>query len=477
MRTPWLSPPVRMLLAIACGVVVGAWAPLPLTWLNAAGQGYIALMNMVGLPLIMLAVWSGLRQWPSQPRAMRRLLAMLFAGVLATAVFAGLGAGLAMLTATDLAPQPDVITAMGRAALDVEPIPVIDLRGHESSVAPTVTWDKLVPDNGYRALAYGTLASALIGIVFFGIGLASEGSERGRALLALAEGVYRSLEILVERAHAWLPLFAFALAAASVHTLGLALLGRMQSFLLPLVSVVLAVTALAVVVTAWWLRQPVDRVLGALREPLVIALFSTGPAAAVPGLIEAVGNRLGGRRDLMELSAPVLPAFVRLGDAVFFGVLAVFAAHVYGKPLVAGDLLLIALASTAAALASVAYASGWTLAAAGLALGWLELPFEALLPTFVLLEPLTAGLRNLLSIVLVVPLATLVSRHLLSEAPRVIEPARRASPARVAVSLRPRDALVLTGLVFLALLAACLAGIGVGLSDPEHALSLKARIP
>jgi Na+/H+-dicarboxylate symporter len=239
--------------------------------------------------------------------------------------------------------------------------------------------------------------------------------------------------------------------------------------------VALVVTALALGVTALRMRQPVDRVVGALREPLVIGLFSTGPAAAVPGLIDAMCNRLGGRRDLMELSAPLLPAVVRMGDALFFGVLAVFAAQLYGRPLGVIDLGVIALASTAAALASVAYASGWALAAAGLALGWLGLPLEALLPTLVLLEPLTAGIRNLVSIVVVAPLVTLAAGPL--RMPRVVEPAQRAARPRVAVSLRPRDALLLMGLVLFALLAAGLAGLGVGLLDTEHALSLKARIP
>ncbi len=480
MRTPWLSPGARLLLAILCGAAVGAWSPLKLTWLSAAGQAYIALLNMVGLPLIVLAVWSGLRQWPSQPGSMRRLLALLLAGLLAMMALAGLAAGLAMLVVTEPGGGADMATALGRAALEVEAIPTVALRAEpaESSDAfAALTWDTVVPDNGYRALAYGTLVSALIGVVFFGVGLAVQGGERGRAFLALAEGVYRSLETLMARAHAWLPLFAFAMAAASVHTLGLALLGRMQAFLIPLVLIALAVTALALGVTALRLRQPVDRVVGALREPLVIGLFSTGPAAAVPGLIDAMCNRLGGRRDLMELSAPLLPAFVRLGDALFFGVLAVFAAHLYGKPLGVTDLGVIELASTAAALASVAYASGWTLAAAGLALGWLGLPLEALLPTLVLLEPLTAGIRNLVSIVVVAPWVTLAAGPLLTGVPRVVEPARRVVRPRVALSLRPRDALLLMGLVLFALLAAGLAGLGVGLLDTQHTLSLKARIP
>ena len=204
---------------------------------------------------------------------------------------------------------------------------------------------------------------------------------------------------------------------------------------------------------------------------MVVALFSSGPAAAVPPLIDAMCNQLGFRRDLLALAAPLLPTFLRVGDAVFLAVLTVFVAHLYGKTFTPLEVLMVAAAATAMALVSVALASGWMLAAAGLLLAWLELPFEALLPTFVLLEALTAGLRNVASVLAAAPLIALVSRDLLPHPLASTDAPKPQAEAHYALVLRGRQALALGTLLGLAFITAWLAGVGVGLrtvQDPQN---------
>lgn len=462
--------PAWLLIALVAGAAFGAWSSLPMTWITAAGQGYIAVLNMVGLPLIVLSVWSGLRQWTAQPGSARRLLAITAGSLLAMALFALLGAVIATLWAAGRGLALDDAQALGRLALQVEPRVGVALSPLDPDVDDAPPWDRIVPDNGYRALAFGTLASALIGVLFFGIGLAAQSSERHRAFLALAQGVQRSLEILVERVIRLLPIFAFALAASVVHTLGRDTIVRLQGFLLPLVVSVMAVVFIAVMTVAHRASTSSARVLVALRAPIVVALFSTGPAAAVPSLIDAMCNQLGFRRDLLALAAPILPTFLRVGDAVFLAVLTVFVAHLYGKTFTPLEVLMVAAACAAMALASVALASGWLLGAAGLLLAWLALPFEALLPTFVALEVLTAGLRNLMSVLIVAPLLAWVARDLLSQLPSSVDTPTPQAVARYALVLRGRQALALATLLGLAFITAWLAGVGVGLrtgQDPQ----------
>lgn len=471
MSRPSLTPsPVWLLVAGVAGGVFGAWSSLPMTWITAAGQGYIAVLNMVGLPLIVLSMGSGLRQWSAQPGSARRLLAITVGALLAMVLFALLGAVIATGVTAGRGLALHDAQALGRLALEVEPRVGVALLQAERPVDDALPWDRIVPDNGYRALAYGTLASALIGVLFFGIGLAAQSSERYRAFLALAQGVQRSLEILVERVIGLLPIFVFALAASVVHTLGRDTLVRLQGFVVPLVVSVMAVIFVAVMTVAHRASTSSARVLLALRVPMVVALFSSGPAAAVPPLIDAMCNQLGFRRDLLALAAPMLPTFLRVGDAVFLAVLTVFVAHLYGKTFTPLEVLMVAAASAAMALASVALASGWMLAAAGLLLAWLALPFEALLPTFVALEVLTAGLRNLLSVLIVAPLLAWVARDLLSQLPSSVDTPTPQAVARYALVLRGRQTLALATLLGLAFITAWLAGVGVGLrsgQDPQ----------
>lgn len=458
------TSPAWLALAILLGVALGAWSPTPLTWLGATAHAGIALLNMVGLPMLVICLWSGLRQWPAQPRALPRLAWLAGGSLLAMPLAAGLGGALAMLTAAGTGFGSQALALLGVRALEVEPIASVVLLGDGDTRPLAWPWDWMVPNSLYRALAYGTLASAWVGVVFFGLGLAVQDNERSRNFVGLAQGIYRSLEVLVERARSWLPFFAFALSASVVHDMGLDLLARMHGFLVPCALATLVATACAVAITSLRLRVPATRVLGALKETIVLGLFSTGPAVVVPSLIDGLCNRLGFRRDLMELSAPLLPTFVRLGDALFFGVLLVFMANLYARPLDVTDLPLVAAAAGCAALAGVTLSSGWVLATAGLMLGWFELPFEALLPTFVLLEALTAGMRNLVSLIVVAPLVALVAGDLITHRAED-HAAQRAVTPPVRLFLSGRQAWILVILVTFSLLTAGLAGLGVGLSE------------
>jgi Na+/H+-dicarboxylate symporter len=212
-----------------------------------------------------------------------------------------------------------------------------------------------------------------------------------------------------------------------------------------------------------------------LRRPYVVALLSSGTVAAVPGFIDVMCNQLGFRRDLVEFFAPLVPVFLRMGDAVFFAVLAVFVANLYGRPPGAADLALIALASAAAALASAAVVGGRSLVAAVLLLGWLGLPAEAVLPAFVLLELLCEGPRNVLSLAMACALVTLASRGLASEAPELASAQAGAEGKRIRIAVRRSHAFTMGLLIALALGTACLAGIGLGLRQGSGAAVLMTK--
>ena len=83
---------------------------------------------------------------------------------------------------------------------------------------------------------------------------------------------------------------------------------------------------------------------------------------------------------------------------------------------------------------------------------------------------LTAGLRNLMSVLVVAPLLAWVARDLLSQPPSSVDTPTPQAVARYALVLRGRQALALATLLGLAFITAWLAGVGVGLrtgQDPQ----------
>lgn len=459
-----LRHPVTLAIALVLGAAWGGYASGSVEWLSALGSGYMALLNMAATPLIVVAVFFGLQRVLALPRPGLRLAALFLGGVVAMLMCASLAALLAHFWGAGSGLTGRDAAALGELTLSSEGVASIRLYQDVPDPSPSL-FARPVPGNFYHALAYEPLPAVLIGALLFGFALATQKGESSRHLVGQLEGIYRALETVIERLNTLLPLVAFALAATVVAATGVSWLQLMRGFLGPFLLMVVLVGLACAAVAARHVGSSPFAVLQALRRPLTVSLFAGGPAAAVPSMIDGLCNQLGFRRDLVEFAVPVVPAFIRVGEAVFFAVLAVFVANLYGRTLEATDLGVICLLSTGAALASVAASGGRSLVAGTAMLAYLGLPLEALLPAFVLLEVACEGLRNLLSLLLAAALVALVSRGLASEKP--VAPAQQSSNARWRIVLARRQAIAAGTLLAVALFTATLAGVGVGLRQAD----------
>ncbi len=431
-----LRHPASLWAALAMGSLAGALAPLEVrpAWLPWAGSAYIALLNLVAVPLVWVGLLLNMARMRMAPRAAYRL------GVLACAWGVGLAAcaviGLVVASGAGVVPGLDDRDAVGRLALAHEPaleVPV-DPRDDpgqaadggstapgqrpEAGGAPVISAN-VVPDPAamLRSWADLGLPMALAAAVVLGCALgripgASAGAAEGTAL-----GVQQALAVLLDTLQTLLPLYAFALAA----TLAAAAWDRwalvMAGFAVPFICACAFIALLALGMIAWCTGRSPVKVLLALRESMALALWPAASLAPVPAMVRGLAGRLGLRRDLVELAVPLAPAVARAGDVVFCCCLAVFAARLHGRLLGGEDLVLVALGAVVGSLG----AWGGALAAAAMVLSLLELPMAPLLPAFALLEVLCAGARQLVSLLVVGALVALIS-------PRRRAPAGRARP-------------------------------------------------
>ncbi|MBC5764493.1 cation:dicarboxylate symporter family transporter [Ramlibacter albus] len=452
-----------MFLFVSLALGVGAWAIWPgiAKPLSAVSFAYLSLLNMGAVPLLVVAVFLGVRRMFTLPQAIPRLLALAFGGALVMFFAALVGASLADLTNAGGSIPPQDIRKLGSMSLTSESIASVSLKPDDNA-APVEKKQRAAIDNFFAALAFGSLPAILICALFFAVAFAAQPHAKARGLQAQFEPIYRTLELLIDRLNDFLPVVAFALAASIASAASSDGMALMQSFLLPYFATVLVAVMVAAYAMALHVGQSPFAVLEALRKPIVVSLFASGPAAAIPGFIQAMCNELGFRRDLVEFTAPLAPAFLRVGEAVFFAVMAVFVANLYGRDPVPSELVVIALASTAAAFISVNVTGVKSLAVGSVVLAYLDLPIDALLPAFVIAEVVCEGPRNVLSMLMAGALLAVVSRGLPSEqAPKPMLSTVIPSE-RVRVVLTRGRAAVATVLVGLCMATVYLAGVGAG---------------
>lgn len=392
-----MRQPVALLGAVLAGVWVGLQWPQGGPAFAALSTLYLSLLQAAALPFLLLAAYFGVQRLAGAGSGARwrRTGVLALAALLVMLLCAAGGAVLTDITAAGAGIQGEQAAALGRMALRSESAVEISLHG-AIEAAPEPAGPELVPANLFRALAAGAAPSVLIGVLLLSAAVASRQGDMSRHLHGILEAVYRGLEVTIALINTGLPLVAFVLAAAATSAAG-GEAGLLASLLGSLGLAALLASIVALGLICWRLRAHPWRVLTALREPMTVCLFAPVGAAALPEMIEALSVRLGLRRDAVELLASVLPVFVKTGEALFFSVVAVFIANMYGHPLGPGQLALIAVTACWFALTTIGIHGAKGTLWAGVLQAGFGLPLEALLPLLVAVELLSEGARNLVS--------------------------------------------------------------------------------
>lgn len=424
------SPPALLACLIAGGLL-GYF--FPDTGMRAAvlGQLYLAVVSMASLPLLVVATFFGLRQVLALPQPGARIFMIAATAVLLVSLAAVAG------TLTGLLAEPgggldshtraylgQMVQRAGGGAGDV------DVTLAPPAEAPkddgTAVLSDLVPDNFFHALTEGQSLGILLCAIFFGLAFAALGRTRNAMFTSVIEAVYRALEIIISQVNLLIPLVVFSLAAYFVSRSDATTVAAMGGFLgwFTLVSLGGALAGTALIArqceaSAWQVMQ-------ALQDPAIIAFTSGSTTASIPSTIDAMSNRLGFSRGIVELVTPLASVFMRAGPALYYSLLTIFVANLYGHTLTPQELAMVAGGSVLAAFASSGNNGAASIAYAGMVLGMLELPAEAAMALFIAIDILCEGPRNLLTLVFGCVLMALVSHGLPSE--------RKASVAETATA-------------------------------------------
>jgi Na+/H+-dicarboxylate symporter len=412
--------PLFLLACLIGGGFVGWLAPSVDAPVFVLSQVYLALINLVAVPLMVVATFFGLRQTLSQPYPARRSLMIL---VLATGLVfacAAVGAAYGVVTNPGHGMSTQVRSYLGSVVLGADGNggnAELFLFGAErdSLAVAEHAWKEVIPDNLFRALAEGQSLAILSCAIFFGLAFASMPKRNTGVLMGVFEAAYHAFELIISKANLFIPVLVFGMAAHFVANTNAPTLHAMSAFLIAFFCLVVLMSALGVYIV--WKNADVSLavVMESLKTPALISLTSGNSAASIPDTIRAMSFKLGFSRGIVELVVPAASLFVRAGSAVYFSLLAVFVANLYGHDLTGSDLLVICLGATMAAFASAGRNSAAVVGAGGIVLSMLNLPVEAALALFLAIDLICEGPRNLVSLLCCCVLIVLVCRGLPSE--------------------------------------------------------------
>ena len=377
---PWL-----VAASILAGITLGKLAPGAAVRLAILGDIYISLLKMVVLPFMVAAVIFSVRKLFAD-RASAQVLPRVLAAFLAAfalSALAGLLAALVIAPGRHLSER--TLLVMGRLAGSVERTgshQSLALFGQEAAVPRQGLGElakALIPSNIFAALTEGETLKVLAFSLLFGLAVGRTPERIAESLVRALETVYRACMELTQWFNLMLPVVLFAIVANQTARTGLEPLQAMLKFLLALGLG----TLILVGASLWVLRlasgRPWAEVLRSQRDPLLMAIATRSSNACMPAMIAGLADNLGFARSRVELLVPLGISLLRIGPVLYYVVATVFTAQLYGVPLGAGQLVLVAVAAMLAGFASSGMTGLVTISLTGLVCTYLHLPFEAVL--------------------------------------------------------------------------------------------------
>lgn len=350
----WLQVLVAMVLGVAAGVVLGPTAGLVpestalviTNWLALPGYLFLALVQMIVLPLVFASIVLGMAAGENLDY-LRRVGFRVVGFFLATTVIAvviGMGVALSMkpgerVDAAALTAQVEIdatVEAPERPGFADLPGQLIDI----------------IPTNPLKAGVEQNMMQLVLLAILVGVAMVSMQRKRAQPLLDLLSSIQEVSMIVVRWAMYLVPLAVFGLLAQITTRLGLDALLGMGFYV---VTVGLGLSAMMLVYLAIyrvWVRQSAWQFLNQIRDVQLLAFSTSSSAAVMPLTLKTAEDRLGVDSSLAQFIVPLGTTINMAGTALYQVVATLFLAQVFQVDVGLGSLMLVAVLAIGASIGS-----------------------------------------------------------------------------------------------------------------------------
>lgn len=380
---------VWILIAMAIGIVVGAVMGPEASMFKPLGDLFIQLIKMLVVPLVAVSIISG-------------------AAALGETRSAGLVGGISIaymmittLISIILAIVLGVIFEPG-ANIDAAGIAAINEAGQgvASSAAPQGAgfWDTvigMIPENPIAALAEGNILQIIIFGLFLGFGISTLAAERRKKVVSGLNTILDALIWCIGKVMLIAPFGVFGLIADATGTFGFDVLLQVANVLwLDLVAVLVIGLGLYPLTVLLFSRVKIKDYFRAMVKPQVVSFSTASSLATLPINMNAC-DEMGISKQTSGFVLPLGATINMSGNAIYYGLLAIFFAQFYGIDLSMADYTSIAIVCTLGAIGQAGVPGPTLLAAAVLVAA--GIPLEGL-PLFYALDRIFDMIRTTLNI-------------------------------------------------------------------------------
>lgn len=316
---------VQVVIAMIIGAIVGFIMGEDASIFAPLGTIFIHLIKMLVIPLVLVSIISGAASLGDSPSAGKMGIGTFGFFI----VTSGIAVGLALLLGNLFQPGQGV-----------------DFTAHSSSNLMTVTKEHgalpsvmdtfigMIPTNVFESLTGGNILQILVFSIFFGIALTKVKGDGAKPILAMLNTIVDAFVWMINCVMIIAPIGVFGLMADSVGTFGFdALEVVFKLFAVFVVAILLFGFLFFPLLVQLFSRVSAREFISAMKKPQVMALSTASSMATLPVNMETCEEELKVSKATASFVLPLGATINMSGNAIYYGLVAMFFAQMYGTDL------------------------------------------------------------------------------------------------------------------------------------------------
>lgn len=332
---------VQVVIAMVIGTIVGAAMGADAAIFAPLGSIFINLIKMLVIPLVAVALISGAAGLGKSHAAGK-------VGV-STLVFFGLTSAAAVALAIIMG----VIFEPG-AAIDQGSISHMFSSEYADKGEIAGFWATVVgmiPTNVFQSLNDANILQILVFCLFFGIALTKIDEEKSKPIINGINAIVDAMVWMINVVMKIAPLGVFGLMAEAIGTFGFdALTVVIKLFIVYTAAILIYGFVFYPLIVQFFGGISGRKFLSLMKKPQAVALSTASSMATLPVTMEVCEKELGVRNSTASFVLPLGATINMSGNAIYYGLVAIFFAQLFNIDLSMGAYIAIILTSTLGAV-------------------------------------------------------------------------------------------------------------------------------
>lgn len=313
----------QVLIAIAIGIALGRFYPNFAVELKPLGDGFIRLIKMMIAPIIFCTIVTGIAGMQSTKKVGRvGLKSILYFEVVTTIA---LLIGLVVINVL----KPGAGMNIDPATIDAKAVEGFISESKNQTVSEFIL--HIIPENIVNALSTGSILQVLFFSILFGFALSKIGEKASpllKGIQSLESGLFSLINMIMKLA----PIGALGAMAFTIGKYGLGSLEQLGQLMLCFYITCIVFIAVVLGGILKYTGFNLFRLLGFLKEELLLVLGTSSSEAALPSLMNKL-EKAGCSEPVVGLVVPTGYSFNLDGTSIYLTMAAVFLAQATNTPL------------------------------------------------------------------------------------------------------------------------------------------------